>query len=87
MGSEYVFYEGVNPGLDSTLVIVGGWPLPYLYDSPYFSPVNSVSFSAALLGLDDLRPGPMLGDVLLFWGALLGGWWLSRRGRRRARQP
>lgn len=79
MGSEYILYEGVGPGMDSTLVVVGGWPFPYLYDTPYFSPVGSVHFTSGILGEDDLRIWPFLGDVAFYMGALFLVYWGLRR--------
>ena len=76
MGSEFVRYEGTGPGLDSSLVVVGGWPLPYLLDKPYLSPVGSVSVTDALLGIDHFRAGRFLADALLIWGLL----WVLQQG-------
>ena len=84
VGSGYVRYEGVGPGWDSTRVVVGGWPLPYLLDRPYLSPVGSVSVSGGLLGEDELRAGPFLADaafyLLLSLGLLAGVRRLRRAG-------
>lgn len=66
LGDEPIEYAGVNPGPSYARVIVGGWPVPYLYDSMYFSPVNSVSHTGALLGLDDFRVGGFLVDLLFY---------------------
>jgi hypothetical protein len=85
-GREYVHYEGVGPGPDSMQVVVGGWPIPYLFDSPYFSPAGSVDLVGGLLGLDDLRPGRFALDVLLAWGAIAAVAWAARRWRG-ARSP
>lgn len=84
LGDEPIAYEGVEPGLSYARVIVGGWPLPYLYDSMYFSPVNSVSNSGALLGLDTFRWWAFLAD-LAFYAVVMGMVGLMvRRLRRRA---
>ena len=80
-GREFVHYEGVGPGLDSMRVVVAGWPIPYLFDSPYFSPVGSADLVGGLLGLDDIRWGRFALDVLLAWGALAGAAWGVRRWR------
>jgi hypothetical protein len=71
LGSEYIRYEGVGPGLDSTRVVVGGWPAPFLYDKVGLSPGNSVSLSGALLGLDAFRPLPFLMDTAFYLALLL----------------
>lgn len=85
-GSEYVRYEGVGPGWDSTRVVVGGWPLPYLLDKPYLSPVNSVGFVSGLLGEDFFRPLPFLADAALFAALLLALRRLLARVRKGGRQ-
>ncbi|HEY0141571.1 MAG TPA: hypothetical protein VGF48_11800 [Thermoanaerobaculia bacterium] len=85
LGSEPIAYEGVEPGLSYTRVIVGGWPMPYLYDSMYFSPVNSVSNSGALLGLDTFRVGAFLIDFAFYALLIAAGAWTIRRLR--ARRP
>jgi hypothetical protein len=78
VGSEYVRYEGTGPGLDSSRVVVGGWPLPFLLDKPYLSPVGSVSLTEGLIGDDIFRPGSFFADALLFY--LVGSvvWRLTR---------
>jgi len=85
MGSEYVRYEGIGPGLDSMRVVVGGWPLPYLLDSPRHSPANNASFVMALLGEDLFRADRFAADVLCFWLLLAAAWYALSRVRRRRR--
>jgi hypothetical protein len=87
IGSEYVRYEGTGPGLDSSRVVVGGWPLPYLLDSPRHSPGNNVSFVMALLGEDHFRADRFAADVLCFWAVLLATRYGLSRVRRAAGRP
>lgn len=82
LGDDPIAYEGVDPGLSYTRVIVGGWPIPYLYDSMYFSPVQSVSNSGALLGLDDFRVGAFLIDLAFYALVITGIGWAVGRLRR-----
>lgn len=58
-------YEGVGPGLDSTRVVAGGWPLAFLYDHPTLSPVGRVSITDAIVGIDDVRPWPLVADAAI----------------------
>lgn len=84
LSSELVPYEGVEPGWSYTHVTVGGWPLPFLYDKPYFSPANRVDWFGVLLGMDQFRPWPFLGDVATYFAVLWVGWSVCLR-RHRAR--
>lgn len=81
LGDEPIEYAGVDPGPSYARVVVGGWPVPYLYDSMYFSPVNSVSHSGALLGLDTFRPWAFVTNVAFY--ALVMVVFLRAIGRRR----
>jgi hypothetical protein len=81
LGNEPVRYEGVEPGWSYTRVIVGGWPLPFIYDKPYFSPANSVDWFGVLLRLDEFRPLSFLGDTAIYWVLL---WTVQRCMPRRS---
>jgi hypothetical protein len=67
LGTELVAYEGVEPGWSYTRVIVAGWPLPFIYDKPGLSVANSVAWSGAMLGEDQFRPWPFLGNVAIYF--------------------
>jgi hypothetical protein len=66
-GAEFIPYEGVDPGWSYTRVTVGGWPLPYLYDKPYFSPANRVGWVGVALRMDSFRAWPFVGDVGIYF--------------------
>ena len=69
--------------MDSTLVVVGGWPAAFLLDKPYFSPVGSVGLVAGLLGEDAFRIGPYLVDVLFYLAVIVASVMLVRSARSR----
>lgn len=81
LGSELVRYEGVEPGWSYTRVVVGGWPWPFIYDKPYFSPANRVDWAGVLLGMDQLRPLPFLADLAIYFAVIAGGTSLYRHRR------
>lgn len=86
--AAYVRYEGVDPGMDSTRVVAGGWPLPWLFDNPSISVVGRVSLTGALVREDTLRPWRLLTDAFLFWIGLLAIWTAGRvRRNPEARRP
>jgi hypothetical protein len=78
-----VRYEGVEPGWSYTYVLAGGWPLPFIYDSLYVSPVDKVSLSGVLFTNDKFHFWPFVADVAVFVGLFGGGMWLWRRWSRR----
>jgi hypothetical protein len=80
--SELVPYEGVEPGWSYTHVTVGGWPLAFIYDKPYFSPTNRVDWFGVLLGMDQFRPWPFLGDVAIYFALSWVGRSVWLRGHR-----
>ena len=76
-----VRYEGVEPGWSYTYVLAGGWPLPFIYDSLYVSPVNKVSLMSVVFTDDKFYVWPFVGDVGVFAALFAGVAWLW--GRRR----
>ncbi len=78
-GDEPVRYEGVEPGWSYTTVVVGGWPLPFLYDKPGLSVANRVSTFAALLREDEFRAMPFVADVVVYAAVMIVVGRLARR--------
>ena len=74
-----VRYEGVEPGWSYTHVLAGGWPLPFIYDSLYVSPVNKVSLMGVAFTDDKFYFWPFLADVAVFAALFAGVAWLWRR--------
>ncbi|GAB6196178.1 hypothetical protein [Lysobacter xanthus] len=61
--ARYADVEGCANGCS---VAAAGWPLPWLVDDPSVSPVNSVSLSGALFGLDHWRFEGLAVDLVLW---------------------
>lgn len=58
--------------------VAGGWPFPYVFDEHGLSPVGSVELLGAILGIDYIRPGAMVGTFLFWLGLLIA---VDRRSR------
>lgn len=74
-GSAFAIYpdsEDCQRGCDFA---AGGWPLQYIVDEPGLSPAGSVSLTNALLGLDNIRVGYLLG-CFVFWIFFFGAMYL-----------
>lgn len=80
-GGDVVQYEGVEPGPSYTHVIVGGWPVPYIYDKICCSPRDRADWTGVVLGLDEFRLQPFVIDVAIYFVPL----WLLTRWIRRKR--
>ena len=80
-----VRYEGVEPGWSYTYVLAGGWPLPFIYDSLYVSPVEKVSLSGVLFSSDKFHFWPFAGDVATYGAVFALMTWLGRLAR--AKRP
>lgn len=76
-----VRYEGVEPGWSYMKVMVRGWPLPFLYDKVGLSPGNAADWVGALMGVDEFRPLPFLGDVVFYAAVFAALRWAGRRFR------
>ena len=51
--------------------LAGGWPFPYLVDHPGISPAGSISLVEGIMGVDIIRPLPLLASFV-FWAILFG---------------
>ena len=63
-------YPDISYCANSCVVVAGGWPFPYLIDYPGISPVNSVSLSDGILGMDVIWVGA-LASTFIFWTCVM----------------
>lgn len=84
ISSEYIPYPRLDGSLDSTRVVAGGWPLPFLLDNPQLAPGNSVHITSVIDHVDHVRLWRYLADALLFWGVCALLYFALRRMLRRS---
>jgi hypothetical protein len=78
-GRVRIAYPGSMDCQQGCEFVAAGWPFSYLVDNPGISPVGSVSLVEGLLGVDIVRPGPLVA-TFLFWLAIFGvAMWLGTR--------